>query len=116
MIVKQDGLAAVANGGHDQLRYEAFVSYRRAQGSQIATWLSERLERYRPSKKVLAKLPPDVARRLGEPRRIFLDRRFERSSSDFWHRQIVPALVSARRLVVVSTPDAFKPRSDGTDN
>ena len=47
---------------------------------------------------------------------MFLDTRFERGNRDFWAAHIVPALTGSRRLVVVSTADAFEPRGDGSPN
>jgi hypothetical protein len=47
---------------------------------------------------------------------VFLDTRFERGSQDFWATHIVPPLTASRRLVVVSTADAFEPRGDGSPN
>jgi hypothetical protein len=64
----------------------------------------------------LKQLPPKLRERLQKPRRVFLDTRYERSNKDFWDAQIAPALTSSQRLIVISTPDAFEPRSDGSSN
>jgi hypothetical protein len=109
-------MAGAEAGSGGESGYAAFVSYRRARGRRVAKWLSERLERYRPSEALLAKLPSEVGQRLTRPRRIFLDVRFERGNNDFWERHIVPALQASRTLVVLSTPDAFEPRDDGSAN
>jgi hypothetical protein len=45
-----------------------------------------------------------------------LDTRYERANQDFWQQHIVPALMSSRRLIVISTADAFSPRTDGSPN
>lgn len=97
--------------------YDAFISYRRAQGWRVAQWLSGKLARYRPPKDLLRQLPPMVRERLERsPHPVFLDTRFERSNSDFWKEHIIPALTSSRRLIVISTADAFEPRRDGSPN
>ncbi|HEV7733714.1 MAG TPA: WD40 repeat domain-containing protein [Candidatus Binatia bacterium] len=101
---------------HDEATYAAFVAYRRAGGRLVARWLSVRLERYRASRKLLEQLPPDVRARLQSPRRVFLDERFERSNMDFWEAHVLPALLRSRRLIVLSTADAFEPHEDGSDN
>jgi hypothetical protein len=101
------------NGGYT---YDAFISYRRAQGWQVAVWLSQKLERYRPSKELLRQLSPSLRKRLQEPHRVILDTRYERSNENFWDAHIAPALRSSRRLIVISTSDAFEPRSDGAPN
>ncbi|WP_150117419.1 hypothetical protein [Microvirga vignae] len=94
--------------------YDAFISSRRAQGGRVALWLSRRLEQFRASKDLLAQLPPTLCGDLQKPHRIFVDTRHERSNRDFWDQQIVPALNSSRRLIVISTADAFEPQSDGS--
>src|SRR4051794_20951263 len=97
-------------------KYDGFISYRRAQGWRVAQWLSRKLERYRPPKELLEQLPPTVREALGRPRRVFLDTRFSRADRDFWSEDIAPALTSSRRLIVISTADAFLPRSNGSPN
>src|SRR4051794_33379015 len=59
--------------------YDAFISYRRAQGRRVATWLSHKLERYRPGE-ILKQLPPALCERLQKRHRVFLDTRYERSN------------------------------------
>jgi WD40 repeat protein len=94
--------------------YDAFISYRRVDGSALARWLQQRLKRF--------ELPPEVVRTL-EPwaqelhknrPKIFLDTTYERPNQDFLSHKIYPALDRARRLIVISTPSALLPRSDRT--
>lgn len=84
--------------------FDAFISYRRIDGTAAARWLRARLERYR--------LPAglDAGR---APIKAYLDTAFERATEDFWNRNIEPALRRSRCLVVVVTPSVFEPRSDG---
>src|SRR3954454_15458655 len=53
--------------------YDAFVSYRRGRGWQVALWLSHKLERYRAPKELLEQLPPALRERLQKSHRVFLD-------------------------------------------
>jgi hypothetical protein len=62
-----------SNPNYVDCTYDAFISYRRAQGWRVASWLSTKLERYRPSKELLMQLPPALRERLQKPRRVFLD-------------------------------------------
>ena len=70
--------------------YDAFISYRRAQGWRVASWLSGKLERYQPSKALLAQLPPTLRERLQKPRRVFLDTRYERGNKGLLGRAHSP--------------------------
>jgi tetratricopeptide (TPR) repeat protein len=79
--------------------YDAFVSYRRSDGSQAARWLRRALQSYR--------VPRSLRRQYGRRRlKVYLDTAYERGTSDFYENTIRPALLSSRWLLVVSTPDA----------
>jgi WD40 repeat protein len=84
--------------------FDAFISYRRIDGTGAARWLRASLGSYR--------LPAA----LGEgrtPLKTYLDTAFERASEDFWASNIEPALRRSRFLIVVVTPSVFEPRADG---
>lgn len=85
--------------------HDAFISYRRSDGTAIAAWLRRRLQDY--------KLPPKLAE--GRKKlRIYQDTAYERATEDFWANNIEPALKASRYLVVVATPDALKLRIAGS--
>ena len=111
-------LYIVKNSGVDQTyRFIAFLSYRRGPvGSPLASWLRSKLKNYKPPLELRDRLPPEVARDLFAPREVFLDTAFGRASEDFWNNNILPNLRASKFLVVVSTPEAFSLRSDGTQN
>lgn len=92
-----------------ELRYDAFISYRRSDGSVHAQRLCRKLLDY----KLPLELKDDVSR---QELSIYLDTRYERADSDFFEDTIKPALRESRHLIVVQTPDALKPRDDGTPN
>ena len=84
--------------------YDAFISYRRRDGSEVARWLRGRLQRFRLPAEMLAALRPEL-RALHERRpRIWLDRAYEKASDDFLIRKVYPALDASARLIVVATP------------
>ena len=58
---------------HDEYLYDAFISYRRSDGTNVATWLRRRLQDYRLPRSLSAK------RKL----RVYLDTAFERANEDF---------------------------------
>lgn len=86
--------------------FDIFISYRRSDGIQAARRLRQKLQRY------------DIPSRLKHLRReklkVFLDTVYERGADDFYERNIRPALLSSRRLIVLATPDAIS-RSDADD-
>ncbi|MEP9388351.1 hypothetical protein [Mesorhizobium sp. KR9-304] len=86
--------------------YDAFISYRRSDGTRAAQRLRKLLKSYRLPKS----LREGRARRLA----IFLDTVYERGASDFYEKTIRPALMASRHLVVVATPDAVQ-RPEGED-
>ncbi len=84
--------------------FDAFISYRRADGRDAARWLREFLLDYR--------LPTafDETRRL----KIYLDTSYERATQDFFKETLAPALRESRFLIVVVTPSMFSPRKEGS--
>ena len=86
--------------------FDAFISYRRSDGTKAARRLRQKLQLY------------DISKRLRHQRRrklsVFLDTVYERGTDDFYERNIRPALLSSRRLIVLATPDAIL-RRDGDD-
>jgi hypothetical protein len=87
--------------------YEAFISYRRGDGSAIARWLRGRLERYRLPAAVVAMLSPEKQALHRRRPRIYLDRAYEKPHADFLQEKLLPALDAAERLIVISTPSVF---------
>jgi hypothetical protein len=85
--------------------YDAFISYRRADGARVARWLRAELQQFR--------LPPGVDSEHA-PLRAYLDTAYQRASSDFYAQTIKPALLNSRFLIVVATPAAAN-RSAGED-
>jgi len=106
-------IPAGRESGPTAYKFDAFISYRRADATPLALWLRRRLRRY--------KLPTDVIaalRRRGAPPpratlEVYVDSVFSRVNDDFWERQIVPSLRASRSLIVISTPAAFRPHTDG---
>jgi formylglycine-generating enzyme required for sulfatase activity len=88
--------------------YDAFISYRRSDASSVARWLRGALLRYRLPRQ----LRVDPARKLS----VYHDTSFERATEDFFENNIKPALLHSRWLIVVATPNAVKPRPDGSPN
>src|SRR6478609_6569868 len=87
--------------------YDAFISYRRSDGSTISSWLRNTLQSY--------KLPTALAAGRNNLR-IYLDTAFERANEDFWANNIEPSLRKSRYLIVIATLDTLRPRSDGQQN
>src|SRR6202050_1453515 len=95
------------NPNEPEYSYNAFISYRRSDGSAMGAWLRNKLQGY--------VLPSALA--AGRKKlRIYLDTAFERANEDFWTNNIEPALRSSHYLIVVATPDTLRPRSDGQRN
>jgi WD40 repeat protein len=90
-----------------QTRYDAFISYRRADGGFWAWRLRRRLKGFR--------LPTLIAQTT-RPLQIYLDKIYARADDDFFERTIKPALQKSRHLIVVQTQAASLPRSDGSKN
>jgi WD40 repeat protein len=88
--------------------YDAFVSYRRADGSAYARALRRALLDFR--------FPADYPNVPLRPLRIYFDTIYERATNDFFERTIKPALAQSAHLIVVRTPAALLRRSDGQPN
>lgn len=88
--------------------YDAFICYRRADGSGHARALRRALLDFR--------FPGDYPDVPVRPLNIYLDRIYERATNDFFERTIKPALAQSAHLIVVRTPAALLPRSDGQPN
>src|SRR5262245_19360444 len=86
---------------------DAFICYRRSDGSAAAHWLRAQLQSF----KLPRGLAPSGARKLS----IYLDSAYERSTTDFYEQEIRPALLASKHLIVVSTPDALNVRPHGRD-
>ncbi len=93
------------NANHE---FDAFISYRRRDGSAVAAWLYRALLEYR--------LPPELQN--GRPDRldVFMDVVYESASEDFWKYSVRPRLLAARRLVVISSPAAHAVLPSGRPN
>jgi WD40 repeat protein len=85
-------------------RYDAFICYRRLDGTPAAEGLRHRLIDYR--------LPKGFPQR---SLRIYLDRIYEHATEDFFVNTIQPALASSKALIVVQTPAAAATGDDGQD-
>jgi WD40 repeat protein len=92
---------------NDGRRYDAFISYRRSDGSRIARWLRNRLQTYRPPKRL---------RRAAPPLNIYLDTSYETATTNFYDDNILPALQASDRLIVIATPACMQPGVDGGPN
>jgi MTH538 TIR-like domain (DUF1863) len=101
----EDSRQSAAEAAGADFAFDAFISYRRSDGTKAARRLRQRLQHY------------DIAKRLKSMKRkklkVFLDTVYERGADDFYERNIRPALMSSRRLIVLATPDAvLRPGSD----
>src|SRR5688572_4078359 len=88
--------------------WDAFISYRRLDGTGAAHWLRRRIERHR--------LPAELAQGRPVQLRAYLDTVFRRSTSDFFAKVIVPAIRSAKAFILVVTPGAHAQHRDGSPN
>ena len=87
--------------------YDAFVSYRRSDGSRAAHWIRRELQAFR--------LPKALRHRLDRKLKIYLDTAYERGTSDFYDQSIRPALLASRHLIVIATPDAMLRKAGAED-
>ena len=92
----------------EEFKYDAFVSYRRSDGTATARWLRQRLLQYRA--------PKPLSTDYGVKLRVYLDTIYERATYDFFKKNIKPSLAQSKHLIVICTPDALKARADGTPN
>ena len=90
-----------------EFKYDAFISYRRSDGTRVARWLRRALERYRAPRSLRGKVRGKL--------RIYLDTVYERGTSDFYEQNIKPALLSARYLLVIATPHAVRSAHSSDD-
>ena len=89
--------------------HDAFISYRRTDGSRHARKLRRRLLDF----KVPAHLKgPNAPGKLD----VYLDTIYEKADEDFFRDTIQPALDASRLLIVVQTPSILLPRSNGQAN
>ena len=86
--------------------YDAFISYRRKDGTVVARRLRQRLISYR--------LPKSFGKR--EKLEVYLDEIYEQATEDFFKSTIKPALKASRNLIVVQSPGAATARDDGSEN
>jgi hypothetical protein len=87
--------------------YDAFISYRRADGTKVARWMRRELETYR--------VPKSLRGGFGRKLRVYLDTAYESGTSDFYQQNIKQALLASRFLLVVATPAAMR-RAGGAED
>jgi hypothetical protein len=89
--------------------FDAFICYRRVDGTGPARKLRRKLLDYRP---------PNVVTKSKERAKlsIYLDRSYERATEDFFERTIKPALERSRYLIVVVTPGVYGLGPGGEEN
>jgi WD40 repeat protein len=85
--------------------FDAFISYRRLDGTRYARRLRHRLLDYR----LPASFEEETARKL----LVYLDTIYEKADEDFFANTIQPALAGSRHLIVVATPGALAPGPKG---
>lgn len=89
--------------------WDAFISYRRRDGTPLARYVRRRLLRFRLPRTVLARIDPAARAMHARGPRIWLDTAYERPSDDFLTHKVFPALDGAERLIVLCTPMALEP-------
>lgn len=97
-----------------QNSYDAFISYRRAEASALASWIRNRLQRYRLPAEVLETLSSEKRELHQRGPRIYVDRVYEKPAEDFLLDKIYPALDASQRLIVLSTPSVFDTIKDAS--
>lgn len=98
--------ASISAGGQS-FPYDAFISYRRLDGTRTALWLRRELESFR--------LPAALQEGRRAKLRVYLDTAYERGTSDFFANSIRPALLGSRHLIVLATPGAVQRKAGTTD-
>jgi hypothetical protein len=83
-----------------EFHYDAFVSYRRSDGTKVARWVRRELETYR--------VPRSLREGFGRKLRVYLDTAYESGTSDFYQQNIKPALLASRFLLILATPGAMR--------
>jgi len=80
----------------------------------MALWLRYRLERYRLPDEVVERLPPGSQALHKRHPLVFVDTAYERASSNFLESKVYPALDDSERLLVLSSPAAFRAQTDAS--
>jgi hypothetical protein len=106
----------VTSAPAEQDQFTAFISYRRKDASRVAHWLRNRLTSYTPPKALLEMLGQEQRSALNKRRSYYLDTAYAKANEDFWVSNIEPALQKSKYLIVISSPAAFEPRPDGSEN
>jgi WD40 repeat protein len=88
--------------------FDAFVSYRRHDATQLAQWIRAKLQRFRLPPEILCELPREKLDLHSRRPQIWLDTSYEKPSDDFLLKKVFPALDNSARLIVVSTPGALE--------
>jgi hypothetical protein len=99
-----------------RMKYLAFISYRRQDGTAAARWLRSQLLRFRPPAELLHSATPEHRAQWSRPAAYFRDTDYQRANDDFWNENIDPALRESEYLIVLSSPSALRPLPDGSDN
>lgn len=92
--------------------FDAFISYRRADGRRAAHWLRTWLQQYRLPDDIRGQLKHEVR----EPPHVFLDTAYSRGVADYYENNIQPALCDSEFLLVIASPEALQPGRDGGQN
>jgi WD40 repeat protein len=91
-----------------KFEHDAFISYRRSDGTRAARWLRRVLLSYRLPKTLQTNPPKKLE--------VYLDTVYEKATEDFFENNIKPALEASRYLIVIASPDAQNSRADGSPN
>ncbi len=94
--------------------YNAFISYRRSDGTAAARWLWKKLLKLRLPNAVSK--DPMMAGRPPKVKSIWMDRVYERATEDFYEKNVRPALLESEFMLVLASPDVVRPRPDGSEN
>jgi WD40 repeat protein len=92
----------------NQTEWDVFISYRRSDGTPIARRVRIELEKF-----TFPANHPSPGRKHC---RVYLDTSYGQSTDDFYEKNIRPALLSSRFLLVILTPSVFEPNKDGSEN
>ena len=89
-------LSMVKEATANAFDYDAFISYKRSDGTRAARWLRRKLLGYR--------LPRALRDRWPRKLSVYLDTVYERATDDFFENNVKLALIQSRHLVVVVSP------------
>jgi hypothetical protein len=108
--------AETGNRNQQSYVYDAFISYRRRDATPLASWIRNKLLRYRLPPEIVKELPRHKQELHDRRPQIWLDTSYEKSSDDFLLKKVFPALDTSARLIVVNTPAALEniTTNDGT--